>query len=111
MGTIRQRDRMLNRTRIKRKAAVALAKLGRFTTDEALPLANRSVTRARGAADEAMLRLLGSDFEERVRRINVKASLGGTDPFGFDLQTAKYAAAAAAFFHRVYFRSEVFGIE
>jgi 1-acyl-sn-glycerol-3-phosphate acyltransferase len=58
-----------------------------------------------------MLRALGSDFEERVRRINLNAARGGTDPFGFDLQTAKYAAAAAAFFHRVYFRSEVFGIE
>jgi 1-acyl-sn-glycerol-3-phosphate acyltransferase len=101
---------MLNRTRIKRKAAVALAKLGRFTTDEALPFAQRSVSLATGAADDAMLRLLGSDFEERVRRVNVNAPFGRTDPFGFDLQTAKYAAAVAAFFHRVYFRSEVFGV-
>jgi len=102
---------MLNRTRLRRKATVALAKLGRFTTDEALPVAHRTMTLALGAADDAVLRMLGPDFEDRVRRVNVNATHGRSDPFGLDLQTAKYAAAVAAFFHRFYFRSQVFGVE
>mgnify|MGYP001293743725 CR=1 FL=1 len=44
-------------------------------------------------------------------RVPVTVGDGKVDPFGFDLNTAKYAVAGAAFFYRVYFRAKVLGIE
>src|SRR6201999_18479 len=35
----------------------------------------------------------------------------GGDPFGYDADTAKYAAIACSLLHRVYFRTQVYGIE
>ncbi len=87
------------------------AKARRFLAKDALPAAQRSMVVARHFADEAAVALLGHDFEERVRRVPVHVQGGGgVDPFGFDLATAKYAVAGAAFFHRVYFRTEVHDI-
>jgi len=34
-----------------------------------------------------------------------------SDPFGFDPETARHAAMLCAFFHRMYFRTEVYGID
>ena len=86
------------------------AKARRFLARDALPAAQRSIVVARHVADEAAVALLGRDFEERVRRVPIHLASGAIDPFGFDLATAKYAVAAAAFFHRVYFRVEVHDI-
>jgi 1-acyl-sn-glycerol-3-phosphate acyltransferase len=86
----------------------ALARLTEVAQKQALPLADRLRSRMRRAADEAAVRLLGRDFEDRLTRVQV--TNGATDPFGFDLETAKYTAAGAAFFHRLYFRSDVHGI-
>jgi 1-acyl-sn-glycerol-3-phosphate acyltransferase len=55
--------------------------------------------------------LLGEDIEARIARIRTLRNEAGYDPFGFDPGTARYALAAAAFLHRWYFRSEVFGVE
>ncbi|MBI4951376.1 MAG: acyltransferase family protein [Myxococcales bacterium] len=90
--------------------ASALERLGHFAETEAIPLAQLGLTRLRGAADFAATRLLGRDFEERLRRVPVYAAEGRVDPFGLDLDTAKYAVAVAAFLHRIYFRTEVHGI-
>lgn len=89
----------------------ALARITRLASEEALPLVDRLSSRARRAADELTMKLLGRDFEARLRRVPMNLARGKTDPFGFDLETAKYAAAGAAFFHRVYFRTDVRGIE
>ncbi len=98
------------RPRLKRKATVALAKVARFATDTALPAARRSAIGAQELADVAAIRLLGNDFEQRVRRVPVHLPHGGRiDPFGFDLDTAKRVVALCAFFHRVWFRTEVAG--
>jgi 1-acyl-sn-glycerol-3-phosphate acyltransferase len=86
------------------------AKARRFLAKDALPAAQRSVVVARHVADEATVALLGPDFEQRLRRVPVHLATGTMDPFGFDLTTAKYAVAAAAFFHRAYFRTEVHDI-
>ncbi len=74
-------------------------------------MVQRGLLRAQELGDSAMLRVLGPDFEERVRRVQLQIAYGKVDPFGFDLDTAKRLIAAVAFFHRVYFRSEVFGID
>jgi 1-acyl-sn-glycerol-3-phosphate acyltransferase len=87
------------------------AKAKRFVTREALPAAQRTVAVAKHAADETAVALLGQDFEERLHRVRVLGPNGAADPFGFDLATAKYAIASAAFLHRAYFRSEVVGID
>ena len=92
----------------------ALARLTGFAsraTRDALPLARRTWSHVQEVADDVAISLLGRDFEERLKRVPVKLAHGKVDPFGFDLDTAKYAVASAAFFHRVYFRSEVFGID
>lgn len=87
------------------------AKTKRFIERDAIPAAERTVDVARQVADEAATALLGRDFEKRLARVPSRTSSGALDPFGFELSTAKYAIAGAAFLHRAYFRTEVFGID
>lgn len=54
---------------------------------------------------------LGDEIDARLARIEMHPNEVGVDPFGFDPQAARYALAVAAFFHRVYFRTEVHGIQ
>ena len=86
-------------------------KVRRFATRDALPFAQRAVEAARFAVDETTIRLLGRDFEDRLRRVPMPMAAGGVDPFGLDPEWAKYTVGMAAFFHRFYFRTEVSGIE
>src|SRR6186713_1267801 len=76
-----------------------------------LPFLSRVAHAASRAKDELKLRLLGEDFEERVRTLERRYVTLGGDPFGFDPDTARQAAMVVAVFHRLYFRTEVFGIE
>jgi 1-acyl-sn-glycerol-3-phosphate acyltransferase len=88
----------------------ALARLADVAST-AMPLLDRLRASARHAADELKMRLLGKDFEERVAVLKERYLALGGDPFGFDVATARSAAMVIAFFHRTYFRTEVFGIE
>ena len=54
---------------------------------------------------------LGEELDARIARIRMHPNDAGVDPFGFDPATARYALALAAFLHRFYFRSQVFGTE
>ncbi|GAB5541703.1 MAG: hypothetical protein SangKO_014630 [Sandaracinaceae bacterium] len=54
---------------------------------------------------------LGEELDARIARIQMHPNEAGFDPFGFDPGTARYALALAAFLHRFYFRTEVFGVE
>lgn len=89
----------------------ALAKLSHFATHSALPFARFGIDAARDAIDDFTTRVLGRDFEDRMRRVALPLASSGVDPFGLDPAWAKYAAGVAAFFHRFYFRTDVFGIE
>lgn len=89
----------------------ALAQLSRFATQAAFPLARASADAVRAAFDDFTIRLLGRDFEDRLRRVPMPMAAGGVDPFGLDPSWAKYAVGVAAFFHRFYFRTSVFGID
>ena len=91
-------------------ASRALARISSFATKDALPLARLGVDSLRYALDDFTIRLLGRDFEERLRRVPMPMAAGGVDPFGLDPAWAKYAVGIAAFFHRFYFRTQVFGI-
>jgi 1-acyl-sn-glycerol-3-phosphate acyltransferase len=84
----------------------ALARLTRFATEDALPVARAATAAVQHAFDDLTIRLLGRDFEDRLRRLP-----GGVDPFGLDREWAKYAIGVAAFLHRFYFRSEVHGVD
>jgi 1-acyl-sn-glycerol-3-phosphate acyltransferase len=96
-----------------------LARLSHFTAHTALPLARLGLDTLRSSADDFTTRLLGRDFEDRLRRVALpitpssssSSSSAGVDPFGLDPAWAKYAVGVAAFFHRFYFRTEVHGIE
>src|SRR4051794_34985209 len=89
----------------------ALTRLARFATEDALPLARIGAQTARNAFDDFTIRLLGRDFEDRLRRVPLPMSAGGVDPFGLDPAWAKYAVGVAAFFHRFYFRTEVNNVD
>ena len=91
-------------------ASRALAKITSFATRDALPVARMAGQIARDTADDLTIRLLGRDFEERLRRVPMPMAMGGVDPFGMDPEWAKYAVGIAAFFHRFYFRTEVSGV-
>ena len=88
----------------------ALARITNFATKDALPLARLGLDSLRYAVDDFTTRLLGRDFEERLRRVPMPMAAGGVDPFGLDPAWAKYMVGIAAFFHRFYFRTDVFGI-
>jgi 1-acyl-sn-glycerol-3-phosphate acyltransferase len=72
------------------------------------------VRRLLGAADltvdEALERLLGERYDERLARVPLTLGPAGVDPFGLDPQWAKYGLITIATLHRRYFRSEVHGI-
>ncbi len=89
----------------------ALARLRDVASKDVLPLAQRVMRRARQGVDDVRLRVLGEDFEERVRFLRARYRERGGDPFGLDPEAAKYAVMVCAFFHRLYFRTEVHGIE
>jgi 1-acyl-sn-glycerol-3-phosphate acyltransferase len=92
------------------KTSRALARVTQLATKEALPFARASSNALKSALDNFTLRFLGHDFEARLRRVSARNHDGATDPFGLDPDWAKYAMGVAAFFHRFYFRTEVFGL-
>lgn len=78
---------------------------------EAVPAARLLSEKTRKRLDALAEALLGSDFHDRLARVPTRLGPSGVDPFGFDPEVAKYALIVAAFFHRVWFRTEVHGIE
>lgn len=87
----------------------ALARLGGVAAHGG-PLFGKLWEGARRARSELSARLFGPDFADRVRFLEERYRAVG-DPFGFDTETAKKALTLCAFFHRLYFRTEVFGIQ
>jgi 1-acyl-sn-glycerol-3-phosphate acyltransferase len=88
----------------------ALARLKTWR-DRAAPLAKLVFGAAETTVDGWMSSLLGEDFNERLARVPVALGQAGVDPFGFDPEWARFALAGCAFFHKKYFRTEVFGAE
>lgn len=56
-------------------------------------------------------RLTATDIDAKIRAIRLHRNDAGFDPFGVDLETARYALACTSLLHRLYFRTEVHGIE
>ncbi len=93
------------------KRSTALARLSDVATQQAGPLVGRLLDTVRGKADQLSRRLLGEDFDERVEWLRARYQARGGDPFGLDPDVAKSAVAVLSFFHRMYFRTETFGLE
>jgi 1-acyl-sn-glycerol-3-phosphate acyltransferase len=89
----------------------ALAKIADLATNDVLPFAQRMLASARRSADEAALKLLGAEFDQRVQQVRERYEALGGDPFGYDADVGKYAAVACSVLHRWYFRTEVRGID
>lgn len=89
----------------------ALARLADVAQGSGVPVLNKLVGLARSKADEWTRRLLGDDFESRVRWLRARYEAMGGDPFGLDPDVAKSAVAALSFFHRLYFRTESYGLD
>jgi 1-acyl-sn-glycerol-3-phosphate acyltransferase len=88
----------------------ALARLG-DVAERGLPLLRRLAGTARRAVEELSERLLGPDFETRSQVLRERYTALGGDPFGFNPETARHAAMVCAFFHRMYFRTEVYDVD
>lgn len=88
----------------------ALARLS-DVAERGLPFLRRLADTAQHVVDELGRRLLGSDFEQRAQVLRERYEALGGDPFGFEPDTARYAAMVSAFFHRMYFRTEVYDVD
>ncbi|CAN5923481.1 hypothetical protein BH11MYX4_BH11MYX4_25590 [soil metagenome] len=75
------------------------------------PFARRLIDAAVSGVDDWMTGKLGEEFNERLARVPLNLTATGIDEFGLDPQWTKYALASAAFLHRKYFRTEIFGRE
>jgi len=75
------------------------------------PIARRLFDVAVGGVDGWMTGKLGEEFNARLGRVPLNLTATGVDEFGLDPAWTKYALASAAFLHRKYFRTEVFGRE
>lgn len=84
---------------------------GKTSPKDLVDALGNGAERARAALDELVTKMLGPDFEDRLRRVPMPAATDGIDPFGLDTEWAKYAFGVATFFYRYYFRAETKGIE
>jgi len=75
------------------------------------PLARKLIDVAVSGVDDWMTGKLGEEFNARLARVPLNLTATGIDEFGLDPAWTKYALASAAFLHRKYFRTEIFGRE
>ena len=94
------------------------ARLSDLLLERALPVAARALAsagelarRSRARSSEAMVALLGEDFEARVDAVRANVGERGIDPFGLDPEWAKWAVACSAVLHRLWFRTEIHGVD
>lgn len=92
------------------RATRALARIQKWR-DRAAPFGRALLGVAERSVDDWMTSMMDEDFRARLRRVPVALGESGVDPFGFDPEWARFALAGAAFLHRRYFRTEVFGAE
>jgi 1-acyl-sn-glycerol-3-phosphate acyltransferase len=89
----------------------ALARLSRFATESALPFARSGVEALQAAVEKLKVGWAGPDFDDRLRRAAGALAAGGVDPFGMSAAWFKTISPVVSFFHRAYFRAQVFDIE
>jgi len=92
------------------KKPSSLARLSDVAQGSGIPLLGRFLDGARRRAEELSRKLRGEDFEERVDWLRRRYDALGGDPFGLDPEVAKSVVTVLSFFHRLYFRTESFGL-
>ncbi|MBX3128780.1 MAG: acyltransferase family protein [Polyangiaceae bacterium] len=92
------------------RARTALVRLTDAAVTDVLPWVGKLSWLTRRSLDELGRHTLGEDFEERSRELVARYAAAGGDPFGLDPEVAKYAVMVCAFFHRVYFRTQISGL-
>ncbi len=93
------------------KKPSSLARLSDVAQGSGIPLLGRFLDGARRRAEELSRKLRGEDFEERVDWLRRRYDALGGDPFGLDPEVAKSVVTVLSFFHRLYFRTESFGLD
>lgn len=93
------------------KKPSTLARLSDVAPGSGIPFLGRFIDGARRRAEELSRKLRGEDFEERVDWLRRRYEGMGGDPFGLDPEVAKGVVTVLSFFHRVYFRTESFGLD
>ena len=88
-----------------------LVRLGDLARKDGLPFARNLLQKARGAVDGVASAMLGSEIDERLKRVSIELAPYGVDPFGWDPEYARFVIGAAAVLSRSYFRTVVSGIE
>jgi hypothetical protein len=91
------------------KRSDALARIG-LNGGSGPGLLRRLLGAVDDSVEDALERLLGERFDDRLARVPLTLGSTGVDPFGLDPQWAKYALVTIAMLHRKYFRADVFGI-
>ena len=85
--------------------------LAREVVRDAMPLGRRLFAAAGEALTHAWQKTAGEEVERRLSFTRTLAGESGTDPFGLDVEWAKWALGVVWFLHRKYFRCEVIGVE
>lgn len=93
------------------KKTSALARLTDVAQSASFPVVGKIIDAARRRAGEISEKVLGADFSDRVAWLKRRYESWGGDPFGLDPDVAKSVVTALSFFHRLYFRTETFGLE
>jgi 1-acyl-sn-glycerol-3-phosphate acyltransferase len=78
---------------------------------EGQPLLGNLRSWANRSRERLSLRLVGPDFEERLTQLREQYGPSEGDAFGLDLQSYASIAHLFGFLHRVYFRTEIHGID
>jgi 1-acyl-sn-glycerol-3-phosphate acyltransferase len=89
----------------------ALVRLVDLASSGAAPLARRLAAYAKESAQQVASLILGVDFDERVESVRARYARLEGDLFGLDPDSVRSAAKVCAFFHRLYFRTEVNGVD
>lgn len=93
------------------KKSTALARLSDVASTSSLPIIGRVLAAARRQAEGLSKKMLGDDFEQRVDWLRRRYDERGGDPFGLDPDVAKKIVTVLSFFHRLYFRTETYGLD
>lgn len=88
-----------------------LARWTETAAREGRPLVGRLGDWAQRSREQYRLRLVGSDFEDRLAHLERDYAERGGDQFGLDLRSYHSVAPLFGFLHRAYFRTEVHGID
>ena len=85
--------------------------VGRAATKQAVPVVNRVVRSLSEIVEHASEKIAGDDLRARMEIVRQRYEAAGGDPFGMDVAKSRVPALIMEWLHRLYFRTEVIGLE